>query len=187
VEVTCHRPGGEAPLFDEIDAVVLKELLGRRRRHGGLGDRHDRQATEVREQRRHALRREPQRVAGCASRDEELLDTLRREIADIETSVRQPSAHVGHQAELIAHRVRPITLCLELRTEPRDVADERANDLHPRRNATHDCLLSELHLERKFRSIRPAGLCGAVQLASRPWAAWMSRDRADIHIIRHSA
>jgi len=150
VEVACHRPGGKPPLLDEIGAVALKQLIGRRRGGDWLGHRHDSPATKVRQQRRHALGGAPQPVAHGASGDEELLHPVGREIAHIQTSTHQPPADVSHDTQLIAHRVRPIALRLQLRTEPSHIGDKRADDLHPQ-GISHHCLLSGLHLERKPR------------------------------------
>ena len=126
-------------LFEQIATKLGQHILDRRRR-GGNGHRDRSNAAQVRKQRRHALVREPKRVASRAPRNEELLDAFGREIADVEALPDQPAADMGHQPKLIAHRAPSVALCFDLRTEPCSVGSKWTYDPDPRRIA-HDYLL----------------------------------------------
>jgi hypothetical protein len=80
---------------------------------------------------------------------EELPDTIRGEVSEIEIAGRQPPAEVRQEAELVARGVRPIALPFEFRPEAGHIGHKRTDDSYTRR-VSHRCLLSELHCERKL-------------------------------------
>jgi hypothetical protein len=149
VHVARNRRLAEPPFLLEISAIPVEYPLDWCGRNHDLGHGNDPEATEMGQQRRDTFLRAPQHVTGVSPCHEELLDTIRGEVSDIEIAGRQPPAEVRQEAELVARGVRPIALPFEFRPEAGHIGHERTDDSYTRW-LSHRCLLSELHCERKL-------------------------------------
>jgi hypothetical protein len=142
VRVATGSRWHQATLVLQIPPKPRKQLLDRTRRRRAARRRHDTERAQIPKQRIESSDRRTIGVPRRAARRGEALRHVRRQARHSDTLGRQPAAQRRHQSDLLAHRLRLVSLPRQLRGEPGHERPKRPRHSYSRHFSDLDRLLS---------------------------------------------